>query len=194
MVADSARYPVYLQSRRRDRQPEPSNAEDQERTGDRFANQHHVLRRLGGQAEDVTQSGTDAIGVQRAADGAARGERAGALRGAGARRRSATTTKAAPAAATQADGRNAMSGSMFAPNTSQKGMWRTIAYQPASTSAVSGGEMTAAASAATRGSAPRFTKTRNSIRIAKKPVIITGSETSALAWIMKCRSAMSASA
>src|SRR5271165_3145921 len=50
MVADSARHPIHLQSGRRARQPERSDAEDQERTGDRPAHKHHVLTRLGRQA------------------------------------------------------------------------------------------------------------------------------------------------
>ena len=85
-----------------------------------------------------------------------------------------------------------MSGSMLASSTSQKSICRTSAYHAASMSAVRTGETSAAANAAPQAGAPRFTRTRNSIRITKKPIIITGSDTSALAWIMKWRSAMAA--
>ena len=46
LVADSARHPICRQSRRRARQPERSDAENQERAGDRPAHQHHVLTAL----------------------------------------------------------------------------------------------------------------------------------------------------
>ena len=72
-------------------------------------------------------------------------------------------------------------------------MWRTSAYQEASISAVKGGETIAAASAAPQaGSAALHAARGTASGSTKKPVIITGSDTSAFAWIMKCRSASTA--
>ena len=81
-----------------------------------------------------------------------------------------------------------MSGSMFAPRTSQKGMWRTSAYQPASISAVSGGEMTARGERRDPGRRAALHADAEQHQDEEEAVIITGSETSAFAWIMKCRS------
>ncbi len=96
LVANSAGGSVHYKSRRRDRQSERSNAEDQERTGDRPAHERHVLTALGrsGQSEGGAKS------VQRLAEGAACAAVTETRRGAGLRRKSATTTNAAPAAAT----------------------------------------------------------------------------------------------
>ena len=61
-------------------------------------------------------------------------------------------------------------------------MWRTSAYQPASTSAVRAALSAAATAPPRSAGAPRLSTARNNIRTRSRPVMLTGSITSAFDW------------